>query len=121
MSVRGVPIVYDSIGRDTFAGSLDCLRVRGLLVSLGQSSEPPDPLDVPSLGARGSLSVTRPSVFHFVADRAALLRAVDAVFAAVRQERFRVEAKLLFTLDDASTAHTELEARHTTGPLVLIP
>lgn len=118
---RGVPVVYDSIGRDTFTGSLDCLSLRGLLVSLGQSSGPPDPLDVPSLGGRGSLSITRPSVFHFVPDRVALLRAAEAVFAAIRQGRLRVEAKHLFPLDHAREAHTELEARRTTGPLVLIP
>ncbi len=107
----GVPVVYDSIGRDTFTGSLDCLSVRGLLVSLGQASGPPNPVDVPSLGSRGSLSITRPSVFHFVPDRRALLHAADAVFTAIRQRRLRVDAKHVFSLDDASTAHIELEAR----------
>jgi NADPH:quinone reductase len=118
---RGVPVVYDSVGRDTFTGSLDCLSVRGLLVSPGQSSGPPEPLDVPSLGGRGSLSVTRPSVFHYVTDRPALLRAADAVFTAVRNHHLRVQPKHQYLLGDADRAHRDLEARRTTGPLILIP
>lgn len=100
---RGVPVAYDSVGRDTFTGSLDCLTVRGLLVSLGQSSGPPQPLDVPSLGGRGSLSVTRPSVFHYIADRPALVRAADAVFTAVRNHNLQVKPKHFYPLGDADS------------------
>lgn len=118
---QGVPVVYDSIGRTTFDGSMTCLATRGLLVSLGQSSGPPEPLDVTSLGPRGSLSVTRPSVFHFVETRDDLLTAANGLFAEIRRGHLRAAAHHTYPLHAAANAHADLEARRTTGSIVLIP
>lgn len=117
----GVPVVYDSIGRDTFAGSLAALAVRGLLVSVGQSSGPPDPLDVTSLGQRGSLSVTRPSVFDFVRTRDELLVAAERLFTKLRDGDLRAPLHHSYPLHNAAAAHTDLEQRRTTGSLILLP
>jgi NADPH2:quinone reductase len=118
---RGCDVVYDSVGRTTFDGSLHCLRPRGLLVLYGQSSGPVPPFDLNRLNALGSLFVTRPSLGHYTADRAELeLRAGDVLGGVARGElRVRVGAR--FPLEKAADAHRALEGRATAGKVLLIP
>ena len=116
-----LPVVYDSIGRDTFMRSLDCLAPRGLLVSFGQASGAVPPFDPTLLAQKGSLYLTRPSVFTFIATRQGLLNAYHDLLDKVLSGRVRIEIKHRYALRDAPLAHQELEARKTTGPLILIP
>lgn len=118
---EGVAVVYDSVGKDTFQGSLDCLRKQGMLVSFGQSSGPVPPLDVGELGRRGSLYLTRPSLMDYTADRNDLLNSAETVFEAVRTGAIQVEVRQTFNLDEAAEAHRALEARETTGSTLLLP
>jgi NADPH2:quinone reductase len=118
---KGVPAVYDSVGMTTFLGSLDCLRPRGLMVSFGQSSGAVPPLDVTLLAAKGSLFLTRPSLFAYVAERSDLLAAAAELFALVRVGVLRIEINQTYPLKDAAQAHRDLEGRRTTGSTVLIP
>jgi NADPH2:quinone reductase len=118
---RGLPVVYDSVGRDTFLASLDCLRPRGLMVSFGQSSGPVPPMEVTLLSAKGSLYLTRPSLFAYVAERAELLAAAEEMFNLVRSGILRIEVNQTYPLRDAAEAHRDLEGRKTTGSTVLIP
>ena len=117
----GVPVVYDSVGRDTFEGSLDCLRPRGVLVSFGQSSGKIDPFDIGVLGARGSLYVTRPTLFTYTATRADLESSAQALFDVVASGAVRVAVNRTFPLAEAADAHRALESRQTTGSTVLLP
>lgn len=117
----GVQVVYDSIGRRTFAASLACLERRGLLVSFGNASGPPPPLDVLSLSTQGSLFVTRPTLFDYVATRSELLEATARLFGAIRAGVLRVPVHQRWPLREAAEAHRALEARETTGASVLIP
>ena len=116
----GVPVVYDSVGRDTFEGSLDCLQPRGMLVSFGQSSGKIDPFDIGIL-SRGSLYVTRPTLMTYTASRADLESSAQALFDAVGSGAVRVAVGRTFPLADAADAHRALEARQTTGSTVLLP
>lgn len=118
---RGVSVVYDSVGKDTFLGSLHCLQVRGTLVSFGQSSGTVPPVDVAELAAKGSLYLTRPVLFHYTAAREELLASANAVFDVVRRGVVRVAVRQSYALRDAMEAHRELEARRTTGASVLVP
>jgi NADPH2:quinone reductase len=118
---RGVDVVYDSVGKATFEGSLACLRNRGLLCSFGQSSGPVPPFDIGRLNHAGSLFVTRPSLFHYVADREELERRSTAVMEAVSANRLVVRIGARYPLSDAAEAHRALESRETTGKLLLIP
>ena len=117
----GVPVVYDSVGRDTFEGSLDCLRPRGMLVSFGQSSGKIDPFDIGVLGARGSLYATRPTLFSYTATRADLESSAGALFDVVGSGAVRVTVNRTFPLAEAADAHRALESRQTTGSTVLLP
>ena len=117
----GVPVVYDAVGRDTFAGSLDCLRPRGMLVSFGQSSGKIDPFDVGVLSAKGSLYITRPTLMTYTASRADLERSAQALFDVVGSGAVRVTVNQTFPLAEATSAHRALESRQTTGSTVLIP
>ena len=117
----GVPVVYDSVGRDTFEGSLDCLRPRGMLVSFGQSSGKIDPFDIGVLGARGSLYATRPTLFSYTATRADLESSARALFDVVGSGAVRVTVNRTFPLAEAADAHRALESRQTTGSTVLVP
>jgi NADPH2:quinone reductase len=117
----GVAVVYDGVGQTTFLGSLDCLRPRGMMVSFGQASGPIAPLDVGLLGAKGSLYLTRPSLFAYIAKREELVAAAAAVFEAVQQGALKIEINQRFPLRDGAAAHRALEARTTTGATVLIP
>ena len=118
---RGVPVVYDSVGRDTFLDSLECLAPRGLMVSFGQSSGPVDPIDPGRLSQKGSLFLTRPTLMHYVASRAELESAASALFDVVEGGHVKVEVRQTFPLADAAEAHRALEGRRTTGSTVLLP
>jgi NADPH:quinone reductase len=118
---RGVDVVYDSVGRTTFEGSLASLRARGLLVLFGQSSGPVPPFDLGRLNAMGSLFVTRPSLAHYTQDREELRMRADAVLGAVAAGRLRVRIGEEHALADAALAHRALEGRRTTGKVLLIP
>lgn len=115
----GLPVVYDSVGRDTFLRSLDCLRPRGLMVSFGQSSGPIEPFSPGLLQQKGSLFLTRPTLFHYIASRAELEASAAELFEAVGSGAVRVEVKQRFPLADAAEAHRALEARATTGSTIL--
>ncbi|PWG62199.1 quinone oxidoreductase family protein [Spiribacter halobius] len=118
---EGVAAVYDSVGRDTFERSLDCLRRRGTLVSFGQSSGPVPPLDVGLLAKKGSLFLTRPTLFHYTASREDLLATARELFEVVEQGAVRIEVNERFPLAEAAEAHRALEGRRTTGSTVLLP
>lgn len=118
---RGVDVVYDSVGCSTFEGSLACLRPRGLLVLFGQSSGPVPPFDLGRLNAGGSLFVTRPSLAHYVQDRAELELRAGEVLSSVDKGALRIRIGAEFPLTDAAEAHRALEGRHTTGKVLLIP
>ncbi|MCH7931349.1 MAG: quinone oxidoreductase [Proteobacteria bacterium] len=117
----GVPVVYDSVGKDTFDGSLDCLSPRGLLALFGQSSGPVPPFDLGQLAAMGSLYVTRPTLLTYAASRDDLLATANALFEVVRSGAVRIEVNQTYALADAAQAHRDLEARKTTGSTVLLP
>ncbi|HKN41760.1 MAG TPA: quinone oxidoreductase, partial [Sphingomicrobium sp.] len=114
-----LPVVYDSVGRDTFLGSLDCLRPRGLMVSFGNASGPVEPISPLLLSQKGSLFLTRPTLFHYIATRPELETAASELFAMVASGKVKVEVKQRFALKDAAEAHRALEARQTTGSTVL--
>jgi NADPH2:quinone reductase len=116
----GVRAVYDSVGRDTYQGSLDVLARLGTLALFGQSSGAVPPID-PALLARGSNFLTRPTLFHYVAAREDLLAAAGALFDVVRSGQVRVEVRQDYPLRDAARAHADLEGRRTTGSTVLLP
>jgi NADPH2:quinone reductase len=116
---RGVDVVYDSVGRSTFEGSLGCLRPRGLLCLFGQASGPVPPFDLGRLNGAGSLFVTRPSLGHYVATRAELETRAGWVFDALVAGRLRAPIDGHYALADAATAHRDLESRRTTGKLLL--
>ncbi len=117
---EGVAVVYDGVGRDTFAAGLDSLRARGTMALFGASSGPPDPLDPAVLGAKGSLFLTRPSLAHYVAERTELLARAGDLFGWVRARALDVRVGGRYPLADAGRAHEDLEARRTTGKLLLV-
>ena len=112
-------VVYDSVGRDTFLQSLDCLRPRGMMVSFGQSSGPIEPMSPTILAQKGSLFLTRPTLFHYIANRAELEASAAELFAIVAAGKVRVEIRQSFPLEKAADAHRALEARATTGSTIL--
>jgi len=116
---RGVDVVYDSVGRTTFEGSLSCLRPRGLLVLFGQSSGPVPPFDLNRLNGLGSLFVTRPSLAHYTQTRQELEQRAGAVFDAIAAGSLRVRIGAEFPLAGAAEAHRALEGRATTGKVLL--
>ncbi len=118
---EGVPVVYDSVGRDTFEGSLDCLRPLGLMVTFGQSSGSVPPLAVHELTSRGSLYLARPTLATYTATREALTANAAELFEVVEQGAVKIEINQTYTLADAAQAHRDLEDRKTTGATVLIP
>ena len=118
---KGVGIVYDSIGKDTFEASLDCLWPRGLMVSFGNSS---GPVAVPNLGilsAKGSLYLTRPTLFHYVVGREAMAEAAGHLWAKIRDGSVKPTIGQRFALADTASAHEALASRQTTGSTILIP
>jgi len=118
---KGVTAVYDSIGKDTFIGSLDCLRPLGTMVSFGNASAPVDPFSLNELASRGSLFVTRPSLMAYMATRADLEMAAKSLFGVVASGEVKIDVRQRYALADVARAHTELEARLTTGSSILLP
>ncbi|MGH6859951.1 MAG: quinone oxidoreductase family protein [Phyllobacterium sp.] len=118
---KGVQAVYDSVGKDTFDGSLDCLRPRGMIIGFGQSSGAVPPFDLGILARKGSLYLTRPTLFTYIAGREALAKAASELFQLVTNGTIRIQTGQTYALKDAADAHRDLEARKTTGTTVLIP
>jgi len=114
-------VVYDSVGKDTFPGSLDCLKPRGMFVAFGQSSGPIPPVNLGILSQKGSLYATRPTLFAYVATREDLEASSKALFDVVANGTVSIEINQTYALKDAAQAHADLEARKTTGTTVLIP
>jgi NADPH:quinone reductase len=118
---KGVPVVYDSVGKSTFEQSLDCLAPRGMLVAFGQSSGNIPPLNLGILSQKGSLYVTRPTLMTYTAARDDLLASAKELFDVVQSGAVKIEIHQTFALRDAADAHRALEARQTTGSTVLLP
>jgi len=118
---QGVNVIYDSIGKDTFMDSLDCLKKRGTMVTFGNASGPVEPFDPGLLGKKGSLFLTRPTLFDFIADHESLSKMADELFAVVKSNVVKIEINQEYPLADAAKAHADLEARKTTGSTILIP
>ena len=118
---KGVPVVYDSVGRDTFDGSLDCLRPLGLMVTFGQSSGSVPPLAVHELTSHGSLFLTRPTLATYTATREQLTANATELFELVESGVVKIEINQTYALQDAAQAHDDLESRKTTGATVLLP
>jgi NADPH2:quinone reductase len=118
---KGVPVVYDGVGKDTFMDSLDCLQPRGLMVSFGNASGPVPPVNLGILAQKGSLFVTRPTLFNYTATREDLLKAASDLFSVVKRGAVKIAINHTYPLREAAQAHRDLEARRTTGSIVLIP
>src|SRR5690606_15106081 len=114
-------VVYDSVGKDTFPASLDCLKPLGLFVSFGQSSGPLPPFELGLLQQKGSLFATRPTLFTYTATREALDATAAALFEVVRSGAVKIEINQRYPLAEAARAHADLEGRRTTGTSVLVP
>ena len=116
---KKLPVVYDSVGKDTFLKSIDCLAPRGMMVSFGNASGPPDPFPPGLLAQKGSLFLTRPTLFNYIATRAELEEAAGELFDMLSSGKVKVEVKQRFALADAAEAHRALEGRKTSGSTVL--
>src|SRR4029077_7264309 len=117
----GVPVVYDAVGKDTFMDSLDCLRRLGVMVTFGNASGPPPAINPLELMKRGSLFLTRPTLFNYIASREELTAGARELFAGVRARKVRVVIGQRYPLAQAAEAHRDLEGRRTTGSTVLVP
>lgn len=118
---KGVPVVYDGVGKDTFEGSLDSLQPLGLMVSYGNASGAVPPFNIGILSQKGSLFLTRPTLMTYVANRDDLVKAARELFAVVKSGAVKVGVNQTYPLKDAAQAHRDLEARRTTGSTVLLP
>ncbi|MGH0003095.1 quinone oxidoreductase family protein [Pseudovibrio ascidiaceicola] len=118
---RGCDVVYDSVGKDTFPASLDCLRPRGLWCSFGQSSGPLPEFNMAILSQKGSLFATRPTLFNYIAERWELEESAGDLFAAVADGTINIQINQRYSLKDIAQAHCDLEGRKTTGATVIIP
>ncbi|MBA3591745.1 quinone oxidoreductase, partial [Methylibium sp.] len=118
---RGVKAVYDSVGKETFERSLDCLAPFGLMASYGNASGKVPPFDLGVLGAKGSLHLTRPTVFSHIATRESTQAMAEELFEVVQSGAVKIPLERRYALADAAQAHRDLEARETTGCSVLIP
>ncbi len=118
---KGVDAVYDSVGQATFMHSLDCLRPLGMMVSFGQASGPIEPLDLGLLSAKGSLFLTRPTLMTYTAGREDLMAHAGDLFDVVSNGKVTVDIRQRYPLSEAARAHSDLEARRTTGSTILIP
>jgi NADPH2:quinone reductase len=114
-----LPVVYDSVGRDTFLKSLDCLKVRGLMVSFGNASGPPEPFPPNMLAQKGSLYLTRPTLFNYIATPQQLQQSAGELFDVVTSGKVKIEVQQRFPLAEAAEAHRALQGRRTTGSTVL--
>ena len=117
---EGLPVVYNSIGKATFEGSMKCLRRRGHMCSFGEASGHPDPMPPRRLSELGSIYLSHPSISNFVATRSELLAAANDVFAMVASGKIRIEISREYALKDAARAHADIEQRKTTGSIVLM-
>jgi NADPH2:quinone reductase len=118
---QGVAAAYDSVGRSTFVQSLDCLRRHGVMVSYGNASGPVEPFSPLELSRRGSLYVTRPTLFDFIVTRAELEQAAGELFGVIASGAVRIHVGQTYALRDVAQAHRDLEARRTTGSTLLLP
>jgi len=118
---KGVPVVYDAVGKDTFMGSLDCLQPRGMMVSFGNASGAVPPMELGLLAQKGSLYITRPTLNTYGAKREDLVDMAKNLFDVVLSGKVKIEVNHKYALKDAVQAHRDLEARKTTGSTVLIP
>jgi NADPH2:quinone reductase len=118
---KGVPVVYDSIGKDTFIGSLDCLSPLGMMVSFGSASGPVPPFGLNELASRGSLFITRPSLMNYTAKRGDLENMAANLFSMVQGGKIKIDIRQRYALSEVAQAHRDLEARKTTGSTILIP
>ena len=118
---QGCPIVYESIGKDTFKRSMDCLRPMGILASYGHASGAPDPVDVIELGTRGSLFLTRPAIMHYMEKREDLVNSANDLFEILKTGKIKSNVNHLYPLSEVSEAHKAIEERKTIGATVLIP
>ena len=118
---KGVPVVYDSVGKDTFAGSLDCLAPLGMFVSFGNASGAVPPFEPAILSAKGSLYYTRPTLMTYNAKREDLVMSAGRLFEVVLSGKVKIEIEQRYPIKDAAQAHRDLEARKTTGSTVLVP
>jgi NADPH2:quinone reductase len=118
---KGVPVVYDSVGKTTFMGSLDCLQPLGMMVNFGSASGAPEPLNLGLLAQKGSLFVTRPTLNTYAAKREDLVASASDLFDVVKSGKVRIEIGQRYPLKDAAQAHRDLEARKTTGSTILLP
>ena len=118
---KGVPVVYDSVGKTTFMGSLDCLQPLGMMVNFGSASGAPEPLNLGLLAQKGSLFVTRPTLNTYAAKREDLVASASDLFDVVKSGKVKIEIAQRYPLQDAAQAHRDLEARKTTGSTILLP
>ena len=118
---KGVPVVYDGVGKDTFVDSLDCLSPLGLMVSFGNASGAVPPVNIGMLATKGSLFVTRPTLANYTATREDLLAASRELFNVVKKGAVKIKVNQSYPLREAAQAHTDLESRKTTGSTVLLP
>ncbi|HEX7635262.1 MAG TPA: quinone oxidoreductase [Noviherbaspirillum sp.] len=118
---KSVPVVYDSIGKDTFIGSLDCLAPLGMMVSFGSASGPVPPFTLNELASRGSLFITRPSLMSYTAKREDLEAMATELFYMVQSGKITIDINQRYAVQDVAQAHRDLEARKTTGSTILIP
>jgi NADPH2:quinone reductase len=121
LAPRGVDAVYDGVGKDTFVPSIDCVRPFGTLVNYGNASGPVPPIDVMVLGTKGSLTISRPGIHHYMADPVAYRAACAELFDLVQRGVLKVGSGGRYALKDAAQAHRDLEARRTVGSVVLLP
>jgi NADPH2:quinone reductase len=118
---KGVAVVYDSVGKDTFMTSLDALRPHGMMVTFGNATGPVDPVAPVELAKRGSLYLIRPVLFDYIANREDLMTAASELFEVIAQGAVTISINQRYALKDAAQAHRDLEARKTTGSTILLP
>ena len=118
---KGVPVVFDSVGKSTWEGSLDCLQPRGMMVSFGNASGAVAPFSIGILSQKGSLFVTRPTLIHYTATRADLEETAASLFDVVSSGKVKIEVNGQYPLAEAAQAHRDLESRKTTGSVILLP
>jgi NADPH:quinone reductase len=118
---KGLPVVYDSVGKDTWEGSLDCLAPRGMMVSFGNASGPVAPFSILTLSQKGSLFLTRPTLAHYIITRAEYEETANDLFGVITSGAVKIEVNQRYALKDVAQAHIDLESRKTTGSTVLIP
>ena len=118
---KGVPVVYDSVGKSTWEGSLDCLQPRGMMVSFGNASGAVAPVNIGILAQKGSLYLTRPTLVNYTATRTDLEETAKSLFDIVASGKVKIEVTGTYKLADAAKAHGDLEGRKTTGSIILVP